>query len=128
LSDRLFVYGTLKADQAQSALLGDLPRQLASVAGTLYDLPAGYPALVLHPGGNGERRWVWGELVGPVDQRLLELIDLYEGVSQGLYRRVTADVRVGLRTVGAWTYVMDPGLARQGRVVATGRWRPIRRR
>ncbi|MEZ4238513.1 MAG: gamma-glutamylcyclotransferase family protein [Myxococcota bacterium] len=119
----LFVYGTLMAGQAQAGLLGALGRRAAQVRGALYRLPAGYPALVADDAG-----WVHGELVDPPSAPVLALLDTYEGVDEGLYRRIVCDVRVGLRTQPAWAYVMDAAQARRGRRVEDGRWRPVRRR
>ncbi len=118
----LFVYGTLCSDGDQGALLAHLSRVAATARGTLWDLPQGYPAL-----GPGERV-VHGELVEPPDPRLLALLDAYEGVDEGLYRRVHVDVTVGLRTVRAWAYTMDDPRLQGGRLVADGRWKRARRR
>lgn len=119
----LFVYGTLLTGGPAAGLLGDRARRVAAVRGTLYAMPAGYPALVL--GGDG---LVHGELVNAPDDRLLTLLDGYEGVDEGLYARVPYDVRVGLRSEAAWVYVMDPARARAGVRVVSGRWRNVRRR
>jgi gamma-glutamylcyclotransferase (GGCT)/AIG2-like uncharacterized protein YtfP len=119
----LFVYGTLASGGERAGLLGGLGRRAASVRGTLYDLPAGYPALVL--AGTGR---VHGELVEPPDAALLGVLDAYEGVAEGLYDRVVVDVRVGLRTERAWAWVLDEARARNGRIVRGGRWRAPRRR
>jgi len=118
----LFVYGTLMAGQVQEGLLAGLSRVAASTRGTLWDLPAGYPAL---SEGGGE---VHGELVHGVDERRLALLDGYEGVDEGLYRRVEIEVRVGLRAEVAWAYVMDEPRRHGGRQVQSGRWHPTRRR
>jgi gamma-glutamylcyclotransferase (GGCT)/AIG2-like uncharacterized protein YtfP len=129
LTTSLFVYGTLMAQHAQNGLLNHVERQVAWVEGLLYDLPAGYPALVLAPPTPGvERPRVWGELAGPFPEDLLRLLDVYEGVGEGLYDRVRVDVKVGLRSYATWVYVMDAARARRGRLVRSGRWRPARRR
>ena len=120
----LFVYGTLLAGQPQAALLGALRRRPAQVRGRLFQLPAGYPALVVE-GADG---WVVGELVDAPPARVLALLDGYEGVDEGLFARVACEVRVGLRAERGWAYVMDPARARVGRLVASGRWQPVRRR
>ena len=119
----LFVYGTLMTGGERAELLRGLERRIGSVRGTLFDLPAGYPALVLD--GTGR---VHGEVVEAPDARLLALLDLYEGVADGLYDRVSVDAKVGLRTERAWTYVLDAARARNGRIVRGGRWRSPRRR
>lgn len=119
----LFVYGTLMSGHAKAPLLGARPRHDARVEGTLYDLPAGYPALVL-----GGTEWVHGEVVQEVDDALLRLLDHYEGVDEGLYRRVQVSLRWGLRARLVWTYVMDHPERRGGKLIASGRWRATRRR
>jgi len=120
---RLFVYGTLQSGQPQGALLAACSRVPASTRGQLYALPAGYPALV--PGGTDQ---VFGQLVEPVDERLLGVLDHYEGVAEGLYRRVEVEVDVGLRRQVAWTYVMDHPESRGGLRLPDGRWRGVVRR
>ena len=119
----LFVYGTLLAGEAQAGLLGRLNRRPAMVRGHLYRMAAGYPALVLAADG-----WVHGELVDPPNPRVLELIDTYEGVDEGLYQRVTANIRVGLRAEPGWVYAMDITRARKGARLPQGKWRSTRRR
>lgn len=122
MNDALFVYGTLMTGQAQEGLLAGCPRRPASVRGTLWDLPAGYPAL-----GPGDDV-VHGEVISEIDVRRLGVLDTYEGVDQGLYRRVEIEVQVGLRREAAWVYLMDDPRLRGGRKVPDGRWQPTRRR
>ena len=63
-----------------------------------------------------------------VDPRMFQLLDRYEGVDEGLYRRTPIDVVVGLRTFGALAYVMDAPERRGGILLPKGRWgRAIRR-
>lgn len=118
----LFVYGTLMHRGPRAGLLGDRPRDAATVRGTLYHLPAGYPAVRLE----GETE-VQGELVHEIDDQLLTVLDFYEDVADGLYRRIEVDVRVGMGLVRSWIYVMDRPWERGGRLVKSGRW-TIRRR
>jgi gamma-glutamylcyclotransferase (GGCT)/AIG2-like uncharacterized protein YtfP len=119
----LFVYGTLMTGASQAGLLAGLGRTTAMVRGSLWSLPAGYPALCLE----GDDR-VHGELVDPPSPRLLELLDRYEGVDEGLYRRVRVEVIVGLRPGTAWAWVMDAPRLHGGRAIPEGRWRAVRRR
>jgi gamma-glutamylcyclotransferase (GGCT)/AIG2-like uncharacterized protein YtfP len=119
----LFVYGTLMSGHDRAALLGALRRRPASVRGQLYQLAAGYPALVQNEDG-----WVHGELVDPPPPRVLGLLDAYEGVDEGLYQRVQCEVRIGLRAERGWAYVMAAARAHRGRLVRGGRWQPLRRR
>jgi len=123
VSHSIFVYGTLKHGESQAALLTGLERQPARVRGRLYHLPAGYPALVL--GGDQD---VHGELVAAPDPRLLQLLDDYEGVGQGLYRRELVRCVMGLRSELAWAWVMDDAEAHGGRFLPRGTWSDPRRR
>lgn len=119
----VFVYGTLMSGGGQEGLLSGLGRRPAVVRGSLWDLPAGYPALCLD--GDGE---VHGELVDAPGARRLALLDRYEGVEDGLYERVRVTAIVGLRPAAAWAWVMADPRVRGGRRVPSGRWRAIRRR
>jgi gamma-glutamylcyclotransferase (GGCT)/AIG2-like uncharacterized protein YtfP len=119
----LFVYGTLLTGERTAGLLSDCPRQPARIRGLLYRLPAGYPAVRL--GGDG---LVHGELVTGFDQRRLGVLDHYEGVDQGLYRRVEVTALCGLERVQAWAWVMDDPYLRGGVLMEAGRWKPGRRR
>ncbi len=120
----LFIYGTLLSAYDAGGFLTGIPRVEAKTRGELFDLPSGYPAL--RPIGT---EWVYGELTQrPIDLRLLGILDVYEGVPEGLFRRVVVDAHVGLRSFAAWAFVMDDPAARGGRPLPNGRWRPVRRR
>lgn len=117
----LFVYGTLRADGPSAGLLARFKRFPAEVCGQLYRMPAGYPALVL-----GGAKRVAGEYIEAVDPETLALVDLYEGVADGLYQRVSCEVSIALRRHEAQVYVMrDP---RVSGGVAIDRWRNVVRR
>lgn len=118
----LFVYGTLMTGGGREAMLRGLRREAATVRGTLYDLPAGYPAITT---GDGT---VTGEVVYDVDDARLAVLDRFEGVAEGLYRREHVVVQAGTVSLAAFVYVMDDPVARGGRLVASGKWRPVRRR
>ena len=119
----VFVYGTLLAGASHGGMLAGFPRYAARVRGHLFDLPEGYPAMVLAEGED----WTYGELVEGVPDRIVELVDTYEGVEQGLFQRVPVEAWLGLRPVAAWSWVMD-GARRRGVRVPSGRWRRSRRR
>lgn len=119
----VFVYGTLKRGQAQEALVGPGRRTEAIVRGSLYAMPAGYPALTLRGTGS-----VHGELVEIADPRVLRMLDLYEGVDEGLYMRVEVEAVVGLRRVPAWAWIMNDPRLKGGRLVPSGLWSATRRR
>ncbi|MCB9689170.1 MAG: gamma-glutamylcyclotransferase [Alphaproteobacteria bacterium] len=118
----VFVHGTTLSDQPDAVLLPGA-RRTAAVEGQLWAMPSGRSALVLEPG-----RKVEGELVDPVPDRVLGMLDLMEGVGEGQTRRELVDVVVGLRRERAWTWVTEAARARVGRRVPDGRWRPVRRR
>ncbi len=122
----VFVYGTLKPGEVQGGLLKRFSSEDATVPGRLYRLPQGYPAL--KAGQAGEGALVHGRLVRRVDARLLTLLDQYEGVAEGLYRRVRLDATAGLRAWPAWAWVMDDPVAHGGQLIPTGRWRGVIRR
>lgn len=115
----LFVFGPLRTGGGREQLLGDRRRRVGTVSGELWVLPGGAPVLV--PGG-GDR--VVGELVDGVDLRLLGVLDHLEGVDDGVVRREVVDVRVGLRTERAWSWVATPARARAGRRWSGSRWVP----
>lgn len=119
----LFVYGTLRHGASHAGLLGAARRRSASTRGTLWRMPAGYPAL--DPAGDGV---VHGELCEPVPESVLRVLDAYEGVDEGLYRRSRLAVDPGEgHLVLAWAWVMrDPG-RRGGLPVRSGRWHPAPR-
>lgn len=98
----LFTYGSLASVAAGPAaeLLAGCERVTeASVRGTLYDL-GDYPALLLS-GSTEVPGVIWR---CPVER--LPRLDAYEGVDEGLFRRV--GVEVG--GVGCWVYVAGPEL------------------
>ena len=114
----LFVYGTLLKDEANSGLVRHLSSLPAKVHGALYQMPAGYPAMVL-----GGQQWVHGEYLAEPDSRLLDILDVYEGVHENLYQRVPVDVVVGLVRHHAWTYIMKNPKRKGGKPIRGGRWR-----
>lgn len=133
MADPLFVYGTLLRGQPSDGFLADRDVRAATVRGRLFRVPAGYPALVLDPAGAE----IHGELVLDVDPGLLRVLDLFEGVHNGLYRRqpVTAALRgrssgqqaLFTDAVAAQAYVVTPQQARQRRYhpLRTTDWRSV---
>jgi len=93
----LFAYGTLAPETpdvaSQEGWMAD------AVRGRLYDLGP-YPALVDHD--DQDAGWVEG-YIRPVSlDQLTGSLDSYEGVGDGLYRRVEATTREGRQV---WVYV-----------------------
>lgn len=117
----LFVYGTLRRDGPSGGVLSRFKRFPGEVCGQLYRMPAGYPALVL-----GGAKRVAGEYIEAVDPETLAMVDLYEGVQDGLYERVECEVLIALRRHPAQVYVMRDPESQGG--VAIDRWRNVRRR
>ncbi len=111
----LFAYGTLgPRDRAAEARNG---WQADAVRGRLFDLGP-YPALV-EP-GDPEAGWVEGH-VRPVEMAELQgPLDSYEGVAEGLYRRVVVRTRNG---IWAWVYAYARPLP-GGAIGPLVRWRP----
>jgi gamma-glutamylcyclotransferase (GGCT)/AIG2-like uncharacterized protein YtfP len=112
----VFVYGTLMEGGGAGAFLRGCARLgPGTVRGTLYDMDGEYPALMLA----GTDR-VHGE-VWRCPARVLAELDRYEGVAEGLFRRVA--VQVGRHA--CWSYVAGPRLGRRltlARRVPGGRW------
>jgi gamma-glutamylcyclotransferase (GGCT)/AIG2-like uncharacterized protein YtfP len=136
-ADGLFVYGTLREGGSNHAwLLRTHPEGLtrAWVAGRLFHLPAGYPALVpgVEPGGLPPGPgWVRGDFVGFEDETDLESaladLDPLEGVEEGLFTREVLPVWLeGGHRYQAWVYVFHverlPRLQREAVEVLGGDW------
>jgi gamma-glutamylcyclotransferase (GGCT)/AIG2-like uncharacterized protein YtfP len=139
-ADGLFVYGTLREGGANHAwLLRTHPEGLtgAWVAGRLFQLPAGYPALVPVPEpampapGPG---WVRGDFVGYEDEAELEAaladLDPLEGVEEGLFTRELLPVILeGGQRYQAWVYLFHverlPRLERETVEIPGGDWAPF---
>ena len=136
-ADGLFIYGTLREGGPNHAwLLRTHPEGLtgAWVAGRLFHLPAGYPALV--PGAEPETPppgpgWVRGDFVGYDDEAdlasALADLDPLEGVEEGLFTREVRPVHLeGGHRYQAWVYVFHverlPRLEREAIEVPGGDW------
>jgi len=136
-ADGLFVYGTLREGGSNHAwLLRTHPEGLcrAWTGGRLFQIPAGYPALVAlppPPDPPGVRGWVRGDFVGYEDaadlERALADLDPLEGVEEGLFtREVIPLVLEGGRSCWAWAYVFHverlPRLTREAVELPDGDW------
>lgn len=99
----LFAYGTLRRGAASAHLLdGCTHVRAASVAGTLYDIDGEYTALMLY----GETP-VDGDVWHVPDSARLYELDVYEGVGDGLFRRIGIEID----DLACWAYVAGPALA-----------------
>ena len=99
----LFVYGTLRSDgSAADRLAGCTLVAKGTVRGTLYDIDREYPALMLY--GHTP---VTGEIWHVPSSAMLAELDAYEGIEDGLFRRVAASVE----GYACWMYVAGHGLA-----------------
>lgn len=126
----LFVYGTLMEGEQSGGLLSGCPSTPARARGDLFRLPAGYPAMVPLPPSTPNLHgdtWVHGELRLLEDPRRLSLLDTFEGVDRGLYKRVKIQVNAESRGVWAWTWVMTPEQirAKGGVKIKGGDWKRI---
>ena len=100
----LFVYGSLMRGQSADGYLASRRIRPATVRGKLFRAPAGYPALVLDPDG----ALIHGELVLDPDPGLLMVLDLYEGVRDGLYQRVPVSALVRAQSEGQQALFAPP--------------------
>ena len=114
----LFAYGTLAPESHEVA--GREGWECDAVRGRLYDLGP-YPALVDHEDANAG--WVEGYVRTVTWDQLTGSLDSYEGVGEGLYRRVTTCTREGRRV---WMYVYDRPLPPSA-VGPLDRWRSAKR-
>ncbi len=109
----LFAYGTLGPVDHDAAVRDGWSRD--AVRGRLFDLGP-YPALVdLEQPGTG---WIEGYTRTVSNDELIQKLDPYEGVGEGIYRRESARARSG-RPV--WVYVYARPIPARARECAT-RW------
>ena len=112
---RVFVYGTLKPDQAnfEKYCAGKVIAQQQAIAyGELFALPMGYPAMIV---GNSP---VYGYLLSFKDDSILESLDeledyqsdrgSIENLTENLYNRQQIEVfdNKGISLGTAWAYFM----------------------
>ncbi len=124
--DYLFVYGTLLRGEERDGMVLSLPAQPAVTRGRLHMVPAGYPALEVTPDG----KEISGELLTLESPAVLTLLDLIEGVADGLYSRVRIAVRTDEETLPAWAYTMGAAQLRRARcrAISVQDWRQLKRR
>ena len=119
MSTLLFVYGTLKRECSNHAQLAG--QTFIGMARTppgyrLYDL-GGYPGIAVRP---EDREGVVGE-VWSVDDAALERLDLFEGVHEGLYRRVPLPLLPPFADKSVQAYISE--LSVTGRPEVGGCWK-----
>jgi gamma-glutamylcyclotransferase (GGCT)/AIG2-like uncharacterized protein YtfP len=113
----LFAYGTLAPEVPGAAAAGGWVAD--RVRGQLYDLGP-YPALC--ECDDALATWVEGYVRAVAEEELTSRLDPYEGVDEGLYRRVPATTEAG-RLV--WVYVYARPLPPEARGPLP-RWRRTR--
>ena len=111
----LFVYGTLGPRDDEDARSGRWTPD--AVRGRLYDLGL-YPALVDCADPTAD--WSEGYVRVVEPRELTERLDPYEGVDEGLYRRIEVQTRGGSRV---WVYEYAQPLPATARG-PLARWRP----
>ncbi len=109
----LFAYGTLAPEGPHAAARDGWVAD--AVRGRLFDLGP-YPALVGCE--DPDAGWVEGYVRTVTPGELVERLDPYEGVDEGLYRRVPAITRAGRRV---WVYIYERPIPREARGPLT-RW------
>lgn len=118
VTERLFVYGTLRRGQTAYPLLQPHVRTSAPahLRGSMYAFAAGYPGVIL----DGDTS-LQGEVVEVDDlEAVLPVLDAYEGEE---FTRVQTEVEGPGGLVRAWVYVLaDPGTAAGGTLVPSGDW------
>jgi gamma-glutamylcyclotransferase (GGCT)/AIG2-like uncharacterized protein YtfP len=117
----LFAYGTLKDAAHVAAVVGRAVRcsvvGSGTIPGILYDV-GDYPAL--RPSEASED--VVAGLLLELDDAVLDDLDAYEGVAEGLYIRQRCEVRLDDgRTADAWVYIYIRDTAGLRRIAA---WPP----
>jgi len=124
--DHIFVYGTLLRGEERDGMVLSLPVTPAITRGRLYMVPAGYPALQFDPQGPE----IHGEVLTLDTPGILTLLDLVEGVADGLYSRHKIPVQTEEGTLQAWAYLMDKHQIRRarGKKLDIQDWRILRRR
>jgi gamma-glutamylcyclotransferase (GGCT)/AIG2-like uncharacterized protein YtfP len=148
---RVFVYGTLKRDQSNHERFchGALVIEEATVRGRLYNLPYGFPALVVpeervfaigttdYPGDAGKQYFLsppaktlpsgWATVQGELmifddPEKRFVALDALEGYvpgEEGLYERVLIPVEVADEVILAWAYRVERV---DGIYLPGGRW------
>ena len=113
--NKVFVYGTLIAGEANAHWAGNARRQKAWTTGTIYDTGCRFPAFVKRG-----RTHIKGEVL-TVDDDGFKSMDRLEGYPH-LYRREQIQVHlVGGGNVLAWVYIMN-NLRKDAPVIESGDW------
>ena len=104
----LFAYGTLRAGGRATGMLRDCEHvSPGELGGVLYDIDGDFPALVLY-GNTPVSGDIWR-----CPNALLPVLDDYEGIEKGLFRRVGVRVRASVDAleIPCWAYVAGPALS-----------------
>ncbi|MEK6851656.1 MAG: gamma-glutamylcyclotransferase family protein [Candidatus Thermoplasmatota archaeon] len=100
---RLFVYGTLTDARQVTAVLGRTPPSRPAVLPGFRAEP--HPAGPWPVAAPDPATRLAGILLEELAEEDLRLLDVYEGVAEGLYARTAVTAEVDGRRVGAWAYV-----------------------
>jgi gamma-glutamylcyclotransferase (GGCT)/AIG2-like uncharacterized protein YtfP len=121
----LFVYGTLLRGEDREGLVNQFDVRTAVTSGKLWRVPAGYPALQFSMEGNP----IAGEVLSLDGTSVLSILDLYEGVRDGIYDRIRIPIQTDIGTEQAWAYVMSSAQLRRAGCVPlkVSDWRHYRR-
>jgi len=125
--NKVFVYGTLMQNFSnyKRYLKGRINRVMSgTTSGLLYHLPEGYPALIA---GNQP---IKGEIIEPVDEKLLQILDRLEDYAEGrnsnLYVREVRNILTeDGEEVACWVYIYanERYAQENGILVPDGDWR-----
>ena len=114
----------MKGEPLHGYLAGLETREVRT-RGTLFRLPAGYPALVPDEGDG----WALGELVSLPSMSKFIVLDMVEGVDRGLYSRRKIQVDWQGQNLNAWAYVMTLKQVEEsaGTRIPSGNWKKVPR-
>ena len=123
---QLFVYGSLLRGEERDGLVAHLSHRPATTKGKLWRAPAGYPALELDHRAEASKC----EVLTLESPAILTVLDMYEGVREGLYDRIKVTIQTPHGEEQAWAYVMNSAQLRRAQCTRLkgSDWRSFTRR